>query len=150
MRDGDRIEQCRRGKISQAALVVSTVRLVKKHTLPPSLKNQPKKDKFEVPPQGVDQLLHVDQLWRADKTKFFFFFRRFLVITAVKSLKKVWNEQKRLKTVTLYVTEYYLTLLVSVTKPQHICNEKTLVKEFQITITRDIIMTSLGRYLYAF
>ena len=25
-------------------------------------KNQPKKDKFEVPTQGVDQLLHVDQL----------------------------------------------------------------------------------------
>ena len=25
-------------------------------------KNQPKKDSFEVPPQGVDQLLHVNQL----------------------------------------------------------------------------------------
>ena len=26
------------------------------------VKNQPKKDNFGVPPQGVDQLLHVDQL----------------------------------------------------------------------------------------
>ena len=26
------------------------------------VKNQPKKDNFEVPPQGVNQLLHVDQL----------------------------------------------------------------------------------------
>ena len=26
------------------------------------VKNQPKKDKFKVPPQGVDQLLHVNQL----------------------------------------------------------------------------------------
>ena len=25
-------------------------------------KNQPKKDDFELPPQGVDQLLHVDQI----------------------------------------------------------------------------------------
>ena len=29
---------------------------------------------------------------------FLFIFRRFLLISAVKSLKKVWNEQKRLKT----------------------------------------------------
>ena len=28
---------------------------------------------------------------------FFFFFRRFLLISAVKSLKKVWNKQKRMK-----------------------------------------------------
>ena len=26
------------------------------------IKNKPKQDKFEVPPQGVDQLLYVDQL----------------------------------------------------------------------------------------
>ena len=34
-------------------------------------KNQPKKDNFEVPPQGVNQLLHVDQLWGVDKKPFF-------------------------------------------------------------------------------
>ena len=34
-------------------------------------KNQPKKDDFEVPPEGVDQLLHVDQLWWVDKNIIF-------------------------------------------------------------------------------
>ena len=38
------------------------------------VKNQPKKDNFEVPPQGVDQLLHVDQLWGVDKYTFFYSF----------------------------------------------------------------------------
>ena len=36
-----------------------------------SSKKSTKKDKFEVPPQGVDQLLHVDQLWGVDKHHFF-------------------------------------------------------------------------------
>ena len=31
------------------------------------VKNQPKKDDFEVPPQGVDQLVHVDQLYGVGK-----------------------------------------------------------------------------------
>ena len=34
-------------------------------------KNPPKKDKLEVPPQGVDQLLHVYQLSGVDKNTFF-------------------------------------------------------------------------------
>ena len=40
------------------------------------LKNQPKKDNFESPPQGVDQLLHVNQLWGVNKNTFFWFFFR--------------------------------------------------------------------------
>ena len=48
-----------------------TQKLVKKY-------NQPKKDNFGVPPQGVDQLLQVDQLCGVDKIKFFLLiFRRF-------------------------------------------------------------------------
>ena len=31
-------------------------------------KKQPKEDNFGVPPQGVDQFLHVDKLWGLDKT----------------------------------------------------------------------------------
>ena len=38
------------------------------------VKNQPKKDKFQVPPQGVDKLLYVDQLWGVDKDTYFFLF----------------------------------------------------------------------------
>ena len=55
------------------------------------IKKPTEKDKFEVPPEGVHQLLHVDQ-------HFLFIFRCFLLISGVKSLKKVENCQKRLKT----------------------------------------------------
>ena len=65
------------------------------------VKNQPKKDKFEVPPQGVDQLLHVNQLWGVDKTTFFCSFSDVFVdfsreITE-KALKWTKKVEKRMK-----------------------------------------------------
>ena len=64
-------------------------------------KNQPKRDYFEVPSQGVDQLLHVNQLWVEDKTTFFCSFSDIFVdfsreITE-KALKWTKKVEKRLK-----------------------------------------------------
>ena len=42
-------------------------------------KNQLKKDHFELPPQGVNQLLHVDLLRGEDKTMFFVLSQTFFV-----------------------------------------------------------------------
>ena len=69
------------------------------------LKTQPKKDKFEVPPHGFDQLLHINQLWRAGKiwkkNTFFVHFQMFFVGFSLeinkkgsKSTKKVENGWK--------------------------------------------------------
>ena len=60
------------------------------------IKNQLKKDKFEVPPQGPVFACRPALRSRQNHV-FLFIFRRFLVISAMKSLKKLWNEQKRLK-----------------------------------------------------
>ena len=61
------------------------------------IKKSTKKDKFEVTPQGADQLLHVDQLWEVDKYNFFcsfsdvfFYFRREVTEKGLKLTKKVW------------------------------------------------------------
>ena len=53
------------------------------------LKKQPKKDNFEVPPKGVDQLLHVDQLWEVDTYNFFFVhFQMFFVDFSLEMTKQ--------------------------------------------------------------
>ena len=57
----------------------------------------PKSWSKHVPPQGVDQLLACRPALRSRQNHVFVNFRRFLLIPAVKSLKKVWNEQKRLR-----------------------------------------------------
>ena len=58
-----------------------------------------KKDNFEVPPQGVDQLLHVDQLLGVDKFTIFFcsFFVDFSCEIPEKALKWTKNVKKWLK-----------------------------------------------------
>ena len=56
-------------------------------------KNQPKKDNFEVPPRGVDQLLHVNQLWGVSKQqKKHVFFCSFLDVFC---WFQPWNYWKR-------------------------------------------------------
>ena len=54
------------------------------------IKNQQKKDKFKVPPQGANQHLHVGQLWRVDKNgekMFLFSFRYFFMILGLTSFQ---------------------------------------------------------------
>ena len=63
------------------------------------VKNHQKKDNFEIPPQGVNQLLYVDQLWGVDKITFFCSFSDvFLLISACEITEKGWKWKKRLKT----------------------------------------------------
>ena len=59
------------------------------------MKNQPKRDKFKVPPKGVDQYLHVNQIWKVAKNAVF---SNVILDFRPKSLKNIWNEQKGLKT----------------------------------------------------
>ena len=57
------------------------------------------KVKFDLPPKGVDQQQHVDQLQRvAKKTVFLNVFKYFFLISDGNSLKNVKKEEKRLKT----------------------------------------------------
>ena len=55
------------------------------------------KDKFKVPPQGVDQLLHVNQLWGVDTYYFFVHFQTFFVHFRRKITEKGLKWTKQLK-----------------------------------------------------
>ena len=68
-------------------------------------KSQPKKDNYEVPlRESISFCMSTSFEEYAKNNKNIFIFRRFLVISGVKSLKKVWNEQKRWKRLKKFIS----------------------------------------------
>ena len=108
--------------------------------------NQPKNDDFEVPPQGVDQLLLLSQLWRKKTRSFsdvFYLFQGWNHWKRFKMNIKVWNGWKK----------YFDQLLCarSIRKLVEIYNSQSLYSDWkveaEISSNLFILMWSLIQFI---
>ena len=92
------------------------------------VKNQLKKDKFEALPQGVDQHLHVNQLWGVNKYHFFFVnFQMFFVDFRPEITEKGLKRKKKLRT-TEKSSSTSFQVLQALTNTQHFLSSIVRVK----------------------